>query len=75
MNAEHIVSLLETIKDETFTLDSDQDERDGFSYAVELYEGEKLKMAFSPNSFKKKYYITDESLTISLEQFFDGTTE
>ncbi|URN94202.1 MAG: hypothetical protein NAG76_20645 [Candidatus Pristimantibacillus lignocellulolyticus] len=74
-NADHIVSLLEVIKDETLTLNSDQGERDGFSYVVELYEGEKLKMVFSPNSFKKKYYITDESLTISIQQFFDGTTE
>lgn len=52
-NADHIVSFLVAIKDETFTLNSDQGERDGFSYVVALYEGEKLKMEFSPNSFKK----------------------
>jgi len=74
-NADHIVALLEAIKDEKFTLHSDQGERDGFSYVVELYEREKLKMVFSPNSFKKKYYITDESLTILLQQFFNSTTE
>ena len=74
-HVDHIVSLLEAIKDEVFILDSDQAERDGFSYAVELFEGKKLKMAFSPSRLNNKNYITDENLTISIRNFFDGTTE
>ena len=70
-DAGKIEQFLDDIEDILFTPDDNQQQRDGFRYAVKLVDGEH-SLQFTTNSVGQDYYVTEEPLFEVIDALFQS---
>ncbi|MET3695871.1 hypothetical protein SAMN05877753_102600 [Bacillus oleivorans] len=65
-----IANFLDKIKDIKFIPEENQEDRDGFNYAIALYENEKDTFSFSLTRFNGHYYHTEPEILPIVDHFY-----
>jgi len=65
-----IKSLIEQMKDVQFIPDENQEQRDGFNYAISLFEKEERIFQFGLTKVNDHYYHTKPDLYPIIDQFY-----
>lgn len=63
---------LDQVRDNVLYPLEDQEEKDGFLYAVSFYENDKVKLTFSLNYIDRVYYDTDAEMLELTTQLFES---
>ena len=65
-----IGEFLSEIKDVQFIPEENQEDRDGFLYAITLYEGEQMTFIFTENEVTDYYYYTEPDIYPIVDSFY-----
>lgn len=65
-----IGEFLSEIKDLQFIPEENQEDRDGFLYAISLYEGEQMTFIFTVNKVNDYYYYTEPDIYPIVDSFY-----
>jgi hypothetical protein len=67
-----IDEFLNEIKDVQFIPEENQEDRDGFLYAISLYEGEQMTFIFTENEVTDYYYDTEPDIYPIVDSFYQN---
>ncbi|WP_281883631.1 hypothetical protein [Paenibacillus sp. YYML68] len=69
---ETIQKFLDNIKHMEFTVDPNQEPKSGYTFILNLYENNQLKLSMTNNQIGHTYYIFNENLHNKMKELYES---